>query len=252
MATFDRDPTTGDLTQPADETGCLTAAPTTDCATGTALNAPEGMAISADGTDVYVASAASNALLTLTRDPNTGALTQPTDGSGCIVNAALAGCTTGAQLSGANAVEVSADDGDVYVTSLLSNSVTSFTRTDSAPLTQKAGTEGCLVFLKAVGCSMGHAMSEPEGVAVSPDGANVYATSFSSGAIDVLDRDADTGSVMQKAGKAGCLAKPKVKGCTRARRTRGASSIAVSPDGRHVYAVAFNSNSISIFNRRTK
>ena len=65
----------------------------------------------------------------LARDASTGALTQATDGTGCIVQSALAGCTTGAQLAGANAVAVSPDDSSVYVTSLTSNSVTSFTRT---------------------------------------------------------------------------------------------------------------------------
>ena len=43
----------------------------------------------------------------------------------------------------------------------------------------------------AVGCSLGRAMSAPEGLAVSPDGANVYVAAFTSGAIDVFDRDAD-------------------------------------------------------------
>ena len=143
------------------------------------------------------------------------------------------------QLGGANAVAVSPDDGDVYVTSLLSNSVTSFTaRRAPARPGAEAGTAGCLVFLRAVGCSFGRALSAPEGLAVSPDGANVYVAAFTSGAIDVLNRNAGTGALAQKPGRAGCLAPNSVPGCTPARALRGVSSVAVSPDGRYVYSTA--------------
>src|SRR6476646_2680907 len=186
VAVFDRDRASGALTQPGDAGGCIAEA-TSGCAVGIALGAPEGMAISGDGASLYVASALSNAVVTLARDRSTGTLTQATDGSGCIVNSPLTGCATGVQLSGANAVAFN-PGGDVYVTSLFSNSVTSFTRSSTGGLTQKKGTFGCLVWLRAVGCSFGRALRAPEGLAVSPDGANVYAAAFANSAIAVLDR----------------------------------------------------------------
>ena len=67
----------------------------------------------------------------LTRDPSTGALTQATTAAAASSSTPLTGCTTGCELSGANAVAVSPDGDDVYVTSLFSNSVTSFTRASS-------------------------------------------------------------------------------------------------------------------------
>ena len=92
------------------------------------------------------------------------------------------------------------NDESVYVTSLFSNSVTSFTRsTGSTPATQKPGTAGCLIFLRSAGCSFGRALKSPEGIAVSPDGASVYAAAFSSNAIAVLDRKR-SGAVAQKPG----------------------------------------------------
>ncbi len=251
VATFDRAGSNGALTQPADASGCITAAATSGCATGLALNAPEGMAISGDGTSVYVATALSNAVLVLVRDPSSGALTQAADGSGCIVDSALAGCTTGVQLSGANAVAVAPRDDDVYVTSLFSNSVTSFTRSSSSQLTQKPGTTGCLVNLLAVGCSLGHELSAPEGVAVAPDGDSVYAAAFESGAIAILDRNRK-GEVMQKPLRAGCVARRSVTTCRKGRALRGVSSMAISADGRHLYSVAFGSNAVAIFRRVTK
>jgi DNA-binding beta-propeller fold protein YncE len=249
VAAFGRDRASGALTQLAGSAGCVAEA-TSGCTTGIALGAPEGMAISPNGASVYVASALSNAVAVLARDKSTGALSQSTDGSGCIVDVALTGCTTGVQLSGANAVTVAPGKGNVYATSLFSNSVTSFARsTSSNGLTQLPETSACLVWLRAVGCSFGRALSSPEGLAVSPDGANVYVAAFATGAIDVLDRAKESGAVTQKPGRAGCLAPRSVPGCSRARALRGASSIALSPDGRYLYSTSFGSNAVDIFRR---
>jgi len=246
VAVFNRDKASGALAQPSGTSGCIAEA-ISGCAVGIALGAPEGMAVTASA--VYVGSALSNAVAVLARDPSSGVLAQASDGSGCIVDSPLSGCTTGYEIDGANAVAVSPGGKDVYVTSLFSNSVTSFTRAVPAGgLTQKAGPGGCLVWLRAVGCSFGQALSSPEGLAVSPDGANVYAAAFATGAIAVLDRNR-SGEVAQKAGRAGCLAPKSVPGCTRAQALRGVSSIALSPDGRYLYSTSFDSNAVDIFRR---
>jgi DNA-binding beta-propeller fold protein YncE len=247
VAVFDRDRTSGALTQPGDSTGCIAEA-IAGCTTGIALGAPEGMAISNDGANVYVAGAVSNAVAVLARDRSTGTLTQATDGSGCVVNSTLSGCTTGVQLSGANAVAFNRG-GDVYVTSLFSNSVTSFGRSSTGGLMQRKGTLGCLVYLRATGCSFGRALVAPEGLAISPNGADVYVAAFGTGAIDVLERGKKSGTVNQVPGPAGCLAPRSVQGCTRTRALRGVSSIALSPDGRYLYSTSFGSNAVDIFRR---
>ncbi len=248
VAAFSRNPSTGALAQLAGSAACIAEA-TTGCATGIALKSVEGLAISGDGASVYAATALSNAVVALVRNPATGALAQATDGSGCIVDSALASCTTGVQLSGANAVAVSPDDGSVYVTSLFSNSITSFDRsTSSGVLAQKPGTAGCLVYLRAVGCSFGRALLAPEGLVVSPGGRNVYVAAFKTGAIAVLNRG-KAGSVAQKPGAAGCLAPRSVPGCTPARALKGVSSIALSPDGRYLYSTSFESDAVDVFRR---
>jgi DNA-binding beta-propeller fold protein YncE len=188
-------------------------------------------------------------VVTLARDPSTGTLTQLSEGSACVVDAPLAGCTTGVQLSGANAVAFN-PGGDVYATSLFSNSVTAFTRSrTTGGLTQKPGTAGCLVWLRAVGCSFGRALRAPEGLAVSPDGDNVYVAAFANSAIDVLDRGKRVGKVKQVPGRRGCLAPRSVPGCTPARALRGVSSLALSPDGRFLYSTSFGSNAVDTFRR---
>ncbi|HEU4599765.1 MAG TPA: YncE family protein [Solirubrobacterales bacterium] len=249
VASFARDPGSGALTQLSGTAGCIAEA-TAHCATGNALQAIEGLAISGDGATVYAAAAVSNGVAVLTRDPATGALSQATGGSGCIIETALlGGCTHGRELAGANAAVVSPDDGNLYVTSLLSNSVTAFDRNaGSGALVQKEATNACLVFLRSAGCSFGRALEGPEGIDVSPDGRNVYVASFRTGAIDVLARNAK-GAVRQLPGKAGCVGRGQVQGCTPGRVLAGVSSVAVSPDGRNVYATAFESNAVDVFRR---
>ena len=250
VAVFARDGATGALTQPADDSGCLTNAPTDGCTSAIGLGSPEGMAVSADGNNVYVAAALSNDVAVLDRDPSTGALTQASDGSGCISNAALTGCTTGTQLSGADAVAVSPDDADVYVTSLFSNSLTSFTRTaGTGELAQQSGTSACAIYVFAVGCSLARAMSGTEGLAVSPDGASVYTAAYESNAIVVFNRNTSTGAVIQKSGRKGCVTTSKAPDCRRAKALSQVGSLAVSPDGKHVYAAAFGSDAVAVFKR---
>jgi DNA-binding beta-propeller fold protein YncE len=251
IVTFNRDLATGALAQPADTTGCITEVPTAGCATGLALGSPEGMAVSGDGKNVYAATATSEAIVSFTRNPTTGALTQATDGSGCIVAVPVTGCTTGAQLGGADAVAISPDGASVYVTSLFSKSVTSFTRSSSTgALTQKSGTAGCIVFLRATGCSFGRALNAPEGLAISPEGADVYAASYAPGTIAVLRRSKKSGTIAQKGRKAGCVG--SVPDCSPARGLSGLGSLVVSPDGRFLYAAASKSNAITVFRRATR
>lgn len=252
VATFNRDASTGALTQPADTTGCLTAAAETDCATGLALNSVEGMAVSNDGANVYVASATSNAVLNLVRDTTTGALTQANDGTGCFTAAALAGCTTGREISGANAVAVSPRGSGVYVTSLISSSVTQFSPSGSpALLSQPAIKSGCVEWLGAADCTPGRSLRAPEGIAVSPDGTNVYAAAYSSDGIAVLERGPKTGGIVQKFGTDGCVTTQSIAKCATGRAMDGVSSIAISRDGRFVYSTAAKSNAVNVFRRVT-
>ena len=147
---------------------------------------------------------------------------------------------------------VSADDDDVYVTSLTSDSLTSFTRTaGTGVLTQKTGTSACAVNVLAIGCSLARALDAPEGLTVSPDGANVYAAGFRPGALDSFNRDTGDGGVIQKGARAGCMVAYSIPRCALGRGLRGASSVVVSPDGRHVYSTAFSSDTVSVFRRNT-
>lgn len=269
VTSFSRAGAAGALTQLPGTAGCITEAGAEGCAKGVQLDHVEGMAISASGSTVYTAAAFSSAIGFLSRDAATGALTQ----SGCITSEAVGGCARGYEFGGVNALAVAPKGGDVYATSLISNSLTTFRPTEGAALAQPPGPErevekergrgsekvpaapgtpspdGCTVFLRSPGCAFGVAMQAPEGLDISPDGANVYVAAFGTGAIDVFDRDPETGFVAKKTGVRGCLAPKQVPGCTPGRALGAAGSIVVSPDGRNVYSTSQKSGAVDIFRR---
>jgi DNA-binding beta-propeller fold protein YncE len=261
VTSFSRSAGSGALTQLAGTAGCITEAGIEGCAKGVQMDHIEGMAINPSGKTVYAAAAFGSAISILQREASTGALTQATNGNGCITVAAVSGCAQGYQFAGVNALVVSPKGGNVYATSLTSNSVTMFRPTEAGGLTQPArpegenipaglgNPEGCLVYLRAPGCSFGRAMSVPEGLALSPAGTNLYVTAFISGAMDVLDRNLKSGAVNQKPGERGCLASPKVGGCAPGRALGLTGSVVVSPDGRNVYSTSQQSSAVDIFRR---
>jgi DNA-binding beta-propeller fold protein YncE len=261
VISFSRAGKAGALTQLSGAAGCITEAAAEGCAQGREMNHVEGMAINPSGTTVYAASPFSDAIDILQRDASTGALTQATNGAGCITNEAVSGCAQGYQFDGVNALVVSPRGGNVYATSLTSNSVTMFRPTEGGGLAQPArpegenvpagigNPEGCLVFLRAPGCAFGRAMKAPEGLALSPTGTSLYVAAFETGAIDVLDRDLKTGVVEQKPGERGCLAPSTVGGCGPGRALSLTGSVVVSPDGRNVYSTAQKSSAVDIFRR---
>ena len=112
---------------------------------------------------------------------------------------------------------------------------------------------GCLVFLRAVGCSFGRALSAPEGLAVSPDGGERLRRRLHIGR-DRRPRSA-TGS---RARSCRSRAAPAAWHRRRSRTARpaapcaGVSSIAVSPDGRYLYSTAFGSDAVDVFRRVTR
>lgn len=111
------------------------------------------------------------------------------------------------------------------------------------------GRKSCSIWLGGSGCATGRATREPEGLAISRDGANVYIAGYGSGSIAVLNRNRSLGTIFQKSGVDGCITSGSVAGCARGRTLQGMSSIVLSPDGRYVYGTAAKSNAIDVFRR---
>ncbi len=143
------------------------------------------------------------------------------------------GRADGHALDGARAVAVSPDGKNVYATSPSTHAVVRLNRsTTTGAITQPAGAAGCVSETGAGPCGDGHALDGPGGVAVSPDGKNVYIASAYSDAVVRLDRNTTTGAITQPAGSAGCISQTGAGPCTDGHALGPPGSLAVSPDGR--------------------
>ncbi len=126
-------------------------------------------------------------------------------------------------------------------------------------LTQLAKTKGCVVdrSRSRASCAKARALDGPgpflgsRAVAVSPDGRNVYVAASKSDAIVVFRRNAKKGTLKQHQGSAGCIAADGAHGCASAVGLDVPNSVAVSPDGRNVYATSKSSGSITVFSRNS-
>lgn len=250
VAIFDRDPLTGGLTQKLGTAGCVSETGSGGaCQDGVALDGAEGIAVSQDGAQVYVASSTSNAIAVFDRDLSTGALTQKSGADGCIAEAATgatAACAQGTALSGARAIAISSDGTSLYVASTVSDGIAILDRnTTSGVLTQKPSTAGCYTDNGNDGattgaCEDGFLLTQPRGIAVSPDGLSVYVAAAASDAIAVFDRNTLNGALAQKPTPAACATDTGSAGnCLDAAGIGSPRSVAVSPDGHNVYVASF-------------
>ena len=205
------------------------------------LGGAYSIAVSPDGTSVYVASIFDDSLSVYRRNAAGDLLFR-----GCIADEGTSGCNDVGidALNGASSVAVSPDGRSVYVTSIGDNALSVYSRNAVGDVFFR----GCIADEGKSGCNdvgidpLGGARS----VAVSPDGMSVYVASDADDSLSVYSRDA-VGDVFFR----GCIADEGKSGCNDAGidPLDGVTSIAVSPDGRSVYAAAIVDHSLSVYSR---
>jgi DNA-binding beta-propeller fold protein YncE len=111
-------------------------------------------------------------------------------------------------------------------------------------LTQPAGTAGCVSETGSGPCADGHGLSGADAVAVSADGKSVYVASQDSNAVARLVRNTTTGAITQPAGTGGCISETGAGSCLDGHGLSGPFSVAVSADGKSVYAASPDSDAV--------
>ena len=241
----------GSLTQAADTSGCVSHHGTSGCRPARGISGPEEVAVSPDSRFVLVAGMRSHAVATLQVVPD--GLSQAEGEAGCIARVLAEGCARGHTLRGPVDLAITAGGGDVYVASSIADGIAVLGRDPATGvLTQAPGRAGCISQDGGGGrCRRGRALDEVWGVALSPDGRNVYAVSAKVNMLGAIARNRSNGTLSQLRGRYGCFIRAGGFGCPEGRGLTVAVAVTVSPDGRNVYAVSDDAflGAIAIFRR---
>jgi DNA-binding beta-propeller fold protein YncE len=211
LAILRRDPTTGQLTQPAGTAGCIQRIGANGCATApTTSFAPTRVVVSGDGTSVYVISWGD--LFSFVRSPTTGLLTA----GPCYQHAPQPPCMALPLLAYATDILVSDDGRNVYLLGGLSSdsytdAIAAFRRQNAeSPLVLLPQPGGCLIPVgAAANCRTSQALTgedddepqygSPHQLTTSADGQTIYLdrTHGNGAEIVTFARNTQTGTLRQ-------------------------------------------------------
>ncbi len=256
VAEFSRNTTTGELTQLASPNNCVSSTSLSECGTTNAIGLEHaiGVVVSPGGEDVYVAAGGeegAGAIASFKREAG-GALTQLPTTEACISEANTS-CLFGAAIDGPEDLVISPDGKNVYTNSYKDNAVIELTRNVSTGgLTQNQTPNACVTTEAITGqtsrCSPAKGIEGALGVAIGPDGKNLYASGSTDDAEVAFARESNEGELEQLESPYECVtSKPsgcgagfdELTGLGEARR------VTVSPDGTNVYVAGQSSHAIA-------
>ncbi len=188
------------------------------------------------------------------RNKTTGVLTQLPAPTGCLDEGGDGVTYTDAiGLDDATSVIVSPNGNHVYVAaSSFFGGVTVFARNKTTgALTQLPAPNGCINQTGNGGaCIASPMLDNAQGVTMSQNGKHLYVVSAGADAVLTFTRDKTTGVLAQLPAPSGCIADMgKGVTCTDGVGLNGPQAVAVSKDGKHVYAVSGESDAVTVFAR---
>ena len=227
----------GSLTRLKGTAGCVSLAGKRGCTRGRALDGAHGVAVSAGGGSVYVASPGSDAVAVFRRAGRTGALRQLRGVAGCVSLAGRHRCGRARALRDPSAIVVSQDSRNVYVGSGPSRAILSFARNrHTGALRQLRGSAGCVRGRPHGGCAPARGLGFVSSLRLSPGGRFLYAGT--SAGLVAFRRNARTGQIVQLSGADGCVTAQAVEGCARGHALGGVSDVTVDRGGDSLYTAA--------------
>jgi predicted outer membrane repeat protein len=199
------------------------------------LDGPFLVTVSADGQNVYVASSISSAIVSFKRASD-GTLTfLKSVKKDAQYGFCLPDCQTLHGLDGAYGIALSPDGQYGYISSISDNTITVLARNS---------TNGALelrALLGPVQTYTSASVSAAYGIALSPDGANLYSTGYLSDNLEVLKRDPSNGRLT--------FVERHTNGQLGIDGLDGVFRVTVSPDGAFVYTASFTDSALTIFKR---
>lgn len=207
--------------------------------------------VSPDGADLYAAAGAKDPesdVAAFAREPGTGVLKQLAGEKGCI--GTVAGCAEAKVIEGSESLVISPDGKNVYANSFDDSAIVELGRNSTTgALTQLPEPNGCLAHEKTgstAGCSLANGIGNPLGVAVSPGGEDVYASSSNEDDEAELTRNSETGVLTPFPAPYECIGKTGKNTCGTSGATgiAGARRVNVSPDGKNLYVAGQNDHSV--------
>jgi DNA-binding beta-propeller fold protein YncE len=207
--------------------------------------------VSPDGADLYAAAGAKDPesdVAAFAREPDTGVLKQLSGEEGC--TGTVAGCAEAKVIEGSESLLVSPDGKNIYANSFDNSAIVELKRNSTTgALAQLPEPNGCLAHEKTgstAGCSLANGIGNPLGVAISPDGEDVYASSSNEDDVAEFTRNAETGALTAFPSPYECIGKTGKNTCGTSGATgiAGARRVTVSPDGKNLYVAGQPDHSV--------
>ena len=259
VAEFTRDPSTG-LLAPISGNSCISDGSFSPCPVQSAKGVAEaiGISISPDGKNVYAVAGGTSGhgdVAELQRNPSTGALSPIGGATSCIgAPGAPAGCaSTAGAINGPEDMAISPDGRFAYVNSNSDDAIVELTRDATTGVLSPVGCVEGSSGPGGLGCGAATGINGAIGVALSPNGANLYASGAADNAEAAFSVNRSTGALAQLAAPFDCVTSnaPGLPGCGQSDATGlfGARRVTVSPDGRSVYVAGQGSQTVVAFSR---